>query len=171
MRTLTIAFVAMLLVTSAAAQASTARSNSNGRGCARFPNCARCGAAPSTVAGGRSRSRRRPQVCLACGPNTDPVELENGGVECPCGAGAGTFSPAAWKAYVEGEDRCTVKRGRNGRVRSRRCPPRPTGCQICTSFENCQVSASDTQKCAYVGGDITVTTGRRLFGADEELWA
>jgi hypothetical protein len=169
-RALTIAFVAMLLVSSAAAQASTARSKSNGSKCARFPNCARCGPAPLTVAGGR---RRRPQVCLECGPNTVPEELDNGGLACPCEEGQScNFSARAWTAYARGEGLCGVSTSkRGGSSRRSRCPPRPTGCVACgTELEGCFIAASGA--CAYTtNGDVTVTAGRRLFGVDEELWA
>jgi hypothetical protein len=174
-RALLIALVAMLLVASAAAQATPAHSKSKNK-CARFANCARCGPAPAPPTSTARSSRRRPQVCLECGPNTDPVELENGGFECPCGTnGDGfqtcDFSARAWTAYAIGEDLCTVKRNKRGRVVKRTCPPRPNGCVACGegSLSGCFIAESGA--CAYSNGDLTVTAGRRLFGVDEEMWA
>lgn len=159
-RALLIALVAMLLVASAAAQATPAHS-SKGKGlskCARtFPNCAKCGRVDGEY------------TCTRCGPNT----FEFDGTECPCDtdAGAGTFSPEAWAAYVTDENKCKIKRGKNGRIRSKKCPARPTGCVICESYTNCALPEGSPGKCAYIGSDPTVTRGRRLFGADEEMWA
>lgn len=163
-RTFIVALVAMMLIASAAAQATPAHSKSkSSKKCAAFgPGCATCG----RVNGVR--------VCLTCGPNTETIP-DGDGVDCPCdaAAGAGTFSPAAWTAYTRGEDKCKSgkgsKHGKGGK--KGKCPARPTGCVVCDSYDNCQLSDNDPGKCAYVGGDVTVTSGRRLFGINEDIWA
>jgi hypothetical protein len=158
-RSFLVALVALMLVASAAAQVTPAHfSKTKLSKCARtFPNCARCGRVDGEY------------TCTRCGRNTEPFD----GTECPCdaAAGAGTFSPTAWAAYVNGEDKCKSSKGRKHGSKRAKCPARPTGCVICDSYDNCALPAGSDGACAYIGGDETVTRGRRLFGADEEIWA
>jgi hypothetical protein len=159
-RALLVALVAMMLIASAAAQAAPAHKNkSSNKRCSRFPNCAKC-----------SRTQ-----CTVCGDGTDPQENGTGGYTCPCDTSLDycNFSTRAWNAYVRGEGKCTTTR--HGRRTKTKCPARPTGCYLCDPDAGCFVSQDPDLPegtCAYIASNgVTVTRGRKLFAAAEDIWA
>jgi len=152
----------MMLVASAAAQATPAHKNTSSKKCSRFANCATC-----------TRTQ-----CLTCGTGALPTDDGTGGVTCDCDTDDDycNFSVRAWNAYARGTGKCRSS-GHRGLLNSgkSKCPARPTGCYKCDDDTGCFVSQNSdlpAGTCAYVASNgVTVTRGRKLFAAADDIWA
>jgi len=116
-RALLVALVAMMLVASAAAQATPAHKNTSSKKCSRFANCATC-----------TRTQ-----CLTCGTGALPTDDGTGGVTCDCDTDDDycNFSVRAWNAYARGTGKCRSS-GHRGLLNSgkSKCPARPGLLQV-----------------------------------------